>query len=254
MSEERLVFLHGINMERYCGYEENLHGGAFGFVRKHGFGYEILNFADIGGRCYGYVELTPIDDKPRSIDLTNLGGSKTATSLDGVLAVWTAPCRQSKGREIVGWYRNATLHKRLIEPAGRVKGRRTCRHPLTGEELVLGYRIEANVEDCFLLRPEQRKLRIPAYPKRTKGVPGQTAVYYPYRHSSKEAKKLRSRVLDFVNDSGTKSSQPAAPKKARRPRKAGSGAKEGNRKSCGGACPRLFREDGKRAGIQHRKS
>ena len=40
MSEERLVFLHGINMERYCGYEEDLHGGAFGFVRKHGFGYE----------------------------------------------------------------------------------------------------------------------------------------------------------------------------------------------------------------------
>ena len=213
MSDGRAVFLHGINMETYGGYEENLHAGGFEFVLKNGFGHEIFNFTNIDGRCYGYVEMTAIDDRPKAINLTNLGASKSATSVDGVLAVWTAPRRGKEGREIVGWYRNATLHKNLIKPTGSVKQKRKYRHPITGEHLILGYRIEARVEDCFLLRPEQRILIIPAYPNGTKGVPGQSAIYYPFRHTSKEAKRLRRDVLDFVNDDNTRPSKPSRPRK-----------------------------------------
>lgn len=53
MSEEHVVFLPGINMKTYRDYEEDLHGGVFDFVLKHGFGYEIFNFANIDERCYG---------------------------------------------------------------------------------------------------------------------------------------------------------------------------------------------------------
>ena len=209
MKEKRVVLLHGINMKSYRGYEEDLHGGAFDYVLKHGFGYEIFNFANVDGRCYGYVELTPARNKPpKSLNLTKLGGPRTATSLNSVLAIWTAPCREGAGREIVGWYRNATLHKNLVKPNGRVAQSRTCRHPLTGEHLILSYRVEADADDCFLLHPKQRMLHIPAYPKGTRGVPGQTAIYYPFRHTTNEAKELRGRVLDFVNDSRTKSLRP----------------------------------------------
>ena len=207
-NEERVAFLHGINMAAYSGYEENIHVGGFKFASDNGFGYEIFNFCDVGGRCYGYVELTPRKGRQRAIDLAKLGASGSAAALDGVLAIWTAPCRDGEGREIVGWYRNATLHRELIQPSGKVKQERQFQHPVSGGIFDLGYRVEARAKDCFLLHPEQRVLRIPAYSPGTKGVPGQTSVYYPFRQASEEARELRERVLEFVNDSNTRSLRP----------------------------------------------
>ena len=213
--EKRIVFLHGINMTAYSGHEENIHAGGFAYATENGFGHEIFNFRDVSGRCYGYVEITPRQGTPRAIDLTNLGASKSAANLDGVLVVWTAPCRDGRGREIVGWYRNAILHRELIQPTGRLKQERRFQHPVTGRALDMGYRVEARTADCFLLHPEQRVLRMPTYPRGTKGVPGQASVYYPFRHSSDEASELRERVLDFVNDS---SLRPLKPQRAGQPR------------------------------------
>lgn len=216
---QRLMFLHGINMAAYCGYEENIHAGGFEFAKEHGFGYEIFNFSDVNGRCYGYVELTPRKGRPRAIDLKKLGGSESATALEGVLVIWTAPCRDGRGREVVGWYRNATVYRELIQPSGRVRKERQFEHPVTGEAFELGYRVEARAKDCFLLHPEQRVLRISTYPQGTKGVPGQTSVYYPFLQASDEAKELRQRVVDFVDDSDTRSLKPRRP--GRRPARAG---------------------------------
>ena len=42
-------------------------------------------------------------------------------------------------------------------------------------------------------------------------MPGQTSVYYPFRQTSEEARELRKRVLDFVNDSNTRSLKPRRP-------------------------------------------
>ena len=209
--KKRTVFFHGINMTAYCGHEENIHAGGFKFATENGFGHEIFNFSDVSGSCYGYVEVTPRQGLPRAIDLRKLGASRSATTLDGVLVIWTAPCRDGRGREIVGWYRNATLHRELIQPAGKVKQERQFQHPFTGQALDLGYRVEARAADCFLLHPEQRVLRIPTYPRGTKGVPGQASVYYPFRQTSDEARELRERVLNFVNDSSMRTLKPRRP-------------------------------------------
>lgn len=213
--EQRTVFLHGINMAAYSGHEENIHAGGFKFARENGFGYEIFNFSEVDGRCYGYVEITPRKGRPRTIDIKKLGGSRSATSVDGVLVVWTAPCRDGRGREVVGWYRNATLYRELIRPSENVRRERQVQHPVTGEAFEPGYRVEARAKDCFLLHPEQRVLRIPAYPRGTKGVPGQTSVYYPFHQKSEEAGELRQRVLEFISNSDTKSSKPRRPARGR---------------------------------------
>ena len=197
MNARKIVFLHGINMTWYKGHEENIHEGNFDFAKKNGFGFEMYNFLDIGGRHYGYVEL----GDEQAIRLESLGASKSASSLDGVLAIWTAPCRDDKGREVVGWYRNATLHRYFAQPKGKVKRARMFTHPITKKRLEMGYRVEADTKDGRLLHPEERVLRVPPYPKGTKGVPGRSSIYYPFNQTSNEAKELRSRVLAFIKES-----------------------------------------------------
>jgi len=198
VNEGKIVFLHGINMTWYRGYEENIHAGNFDFAKKNGFGFEMYNFLEIGGRYYGYVAHG--DEQAIRLE-ESLGASKSASSLDGVLAIWTAPCRDGKGREVVGWYRNATLHRYFVQAKGEVRRARTFTHPITRKRIHMGYRVEADTKDGRLLHPDERVLRIPPYRKTTKGVPGISSIYYPFKHESNEAKELRSRVLAFIDES-----------------------------------------------------
>lgn len=204
MKNEPVVFLHGINMTAYNGHESNIYAGGFKYAKKHGHGGEMYNFKNIGDRYYGHVEIMPRKIKGHltdiSIRLEKLGALKTAASLDGVLVVWTAPCRDGNGSEVVGWYRNATLHRHRVYPTGELKKARKFKNPRTSKTDFLDYRVEAKVGDCRLLHPDERVLKIPSYPKSVKGVPGQSSVYYPFSQSTPEAKKLRDRVLAFINE------------------------------------------------------
>lgn len=224
MSKEPVVFLHGINMTAYDGYEANIHAGGFKFAKENGFGGEIYNFRNVNGRYYGHVEIMPREISgeltPISIRLQNLGASMSAPSLDGVLVVWTAPCRDFDGREVVGWYRNATLHRDRVYPTGKLKKARKFKHPDTGKQFDFDYRVEAKASDCHLLHPEERVLRIPNYPKSVKGVPGQFPVYYPLLTQSDEGKEVSKRVLAFVNDGVSQ------PSKSRRTKKPSSGRQQ----------------------------
>ena len=215
MNRSKIVFLHSINMTRYQGHEENIHAGNFDFAKKHGYGFEMYNFLDIGGRHYGFVELGHREGHEKSIRLENLGASKSDSSLDGVLAVWTAPCRDGKGREVVGWYRNATLYRHVVRPRGNVKRARQFTHPETHKRFTIGYRIDADAENCRILHPDERVLRILPYGRGVKGIPGQSSIYYPSNQATDNAVKLRNRVLNFIEqfDAG---SPPSSPRK--RPR------------------------------------
>ena len=216
MNGSKVVFLHSVNMTRYQGHEENIHAGSFELAKKLGYGFEMYNFLDIGGRHYGFVELgKPRKGHVKSIRLENLGASRSDSSLDGVLAIWTAPCRDGKGREVVGWYRNATLYRHIIRPKGRVKRARLFTHPETEESLEIDYRIDADAEDCRVLHPDERVLRIPAYGREVKGVPGQSSIYYPFNHATDDAVKLRNRVLAFIEQCDVRSPSPSPRKRPR---------------------------------------
>ena len=202
-------------MTWYQGHEENIHAGSFDFAKMYGFGFEMYNFLNIDGRYYGFVELSLRKGREKSIRLENLGASRSDSSLDGVLAVWTAPSRDGKGREVVGWYRNATLYRHVIRPKGKVKRERLFTHPNAEESQEIGYRIVADAEGSRLLHPDERVLRIPPYGRGVKGVPGQSSIYYPFNHVTDEAVKLRNRVLAFIEQYDTRS-PPSSPGK--RPR------------------------------------
>lgn len=69
---------------------------------------EAHNFHPCGDHVYGYVAAVA-----RSIDLEKLGAmNKDQLSVDGVDVVWTAPSTE-RGRDVVGWYRNATVFRHL---------------------------------------------------------------------------------------------------------------------------------------------
>jgi len=137
MSDERVVFLHCVNIADYDGYEPNIHAGGFKFARENGFGGEMYNFRNVNGRCFGHVEVMPRKIKgiltPVSLDLGHLAAPKDASHIDGVLVIWTAPCRGGKGSEVVGWYRNAILYRDRQYPKGQFKRQRSFKDPKSGK-------------------------------------------------------------------------------------------------------------------------
>ena len=79
------------------------------YVRKHGKGGEVCNFAEADdGYVCGHVE-TMKDQIDRTIRLERFGGSGDSSS--GIDVVWTATDPERGGRRVVGWYRNATVFR-----------------------------------------------------------------------------------------------------------------------------------------------
>ncbi|MDP1818138.1 MAG: DUF3883 domain-containing protein, partial [Leadbetterella sp.] len=116
-------------------------------VRKYGWGGEIFNFEEVDGKHYGYVEAGG------TIHIERLGAKSDDNRLDDVTVVWTATHPEKKGTYIVGWYKNATLFRERQMPAPEM------RRTLNGQKL--DYHIMADINNCKLLSPDKRILKIP---------------------------------------------------------------------------------------------
>ena len=98
---------------------------------------EVHNFHPHGGHVYGYVAAVA-----HTINLEKLGAKdKDQLSVDGVDVIWTAPSTD-RGRDVVGWYRNATVFRDL---------QKYKRGP---------YHAKASRTDYVLLPPNKRTLNI----------------------------------------------------------------------------------------------
>ena len=208
-----MLIVHGIRLNRYQGMDEGFYPGGFKWAAKNGWGGEMFNFQPVNGRCYAHVEVLET-----SIRIENLGAKKKDDSVDGVLVVWTAPDPSRNGRTIVGWFRNATVHRWRKKPTGKLIKLRTYKG-----HAAFTYQIEAAESDCFLLLPEERVLTIPPRKLGQKGVPGQKPVFYPARQLEPSAKLLEQRIRQFINtgeaiplSSGKKSSSGYQPDPERR--------------------------------------
>jgi hypothetical protein len=198
-----ILLLHCVNMREYEGYEPDMYAGGFKYAALHGWGHEAFNFSVVNGRRYGHVEIMPRDmgngPQPVSLRIENLGAAKGAAYAEGVLVVWTAPRRNGNGREVVGWYDNATVYRDRQEPKGSLKVARTFSPPGVTKPEICSYRVEAAAEDCQLLSREQRTLIIPSHAKGEKGVPGQMPAFYLSRQTSKKAELLIRKIRNFIN-------------------------------------------------------
>lgn len=109
-------------MANYAGATSaDLTEGAHGYLKEHAHGAEALNFRPTAaGTVQGY---RPPGTRQR-VGIEALGALPSATSVSGVLVVWLAKEPASKRTLIVGWYRNATVHREAIELAAEVNGER----------------------------------------------------------------------------------------------------------------------------------
>ena len=138
-------------MKRYEGSSESDRPRGGGSYREKG---EVENFKRWRGLFYGYVR----SGRMASIDVSRLGAARAADSVDDVDVVWLAPSREG-GREVVGWYRHATVFRQL-QPAARGRA-----YP---------YHVRAREGVC--LQPHRRTLKI-EYATKRKGGPARGIWY-----------------------------------------------------------------------------
>ena len=190
MGKQPMLIIHGIWMDLYDGFEKKIGAGGFDFAKEHGFGHELFNFRTSHNRCYGFVQT-----RKGTINIDNLGASKGASRIDGVLVVWTAPHPDGDGRFVVGWYNNARVHRDQQKPpqnSQRIYNRINVR-----------FNVEADADNCVLLPSEKRVLEIP---HNKKGTPGQSSAFYPANSKyPKVTVLLEEKIRDFIGSGGQKS-------------------------------------------------
>lgn len=163
-------------MKKYRGLEndELTDGGAY--VVEHGYGGEIFNFLPFQGSMYGYVQppgRKKIPYNSRIIKIERLGASANSSFVDDVLVAWAAK-KPGGGTYLVGWYQNATVFRNWQPPP---EG--SMREFQGGEPL--GYYARAREGESVLLKPEERKLRVPRASdsvNRGKGGIGQANLWF----------------------------------------------------------------------------
>lgn len=184
-----MIFLNTAWMERYqglVGNDEEIRGGG-SYVDEHGFGYEIFNFKEIGGKVYGYAQ------PGGRHNLQRLGASKDDEYIDGILIVFTAT-HKNGGTFMVGWYKDATFFRSY--QSTRLKERKF------GYKYV-GYYAVADAENATLLSPDER-FSFPAIPRGVKGGMGQSNVWYA---DSIEMVDFRKEVLEHIEEYEEKKSK-----------------------------------------------
>ena len=128
---------------------------------------EVHNFHPYGGHVYGYVAAVR-----HSIRIGQLGAVDSyQVSVDGVDVVWTAPSI-SGGRDVVGWYKDATVFRHL----------QTYKRGL--------FHVKASRTAYVLLPPNKRRLNIKSARTQSGGF-GNSNVWYA---ESDYGRKIRTRV------------------------------------------------------------
>lgn len=173
----KMIFLNIGWMKSYKGLTNDKIKGGGSFVGEHGYGYEIHNFDPLFNKMYGYVQ--PVSSY---INIDRLGAPKQDGSVDHVLVVWVSKS-SSRGRFIVGWYKDATVYRNQQKPPQIRKHR--------GEDI--DYFIVADEDDCKLLPIDERIFKIPT----GKGGMGRSNVWFADKEKNRN---LRHNVWDYINN------------------------------------------------------
>lgn len=91
---------------RGCSTEKPLNGGSY---NKDNIGHEVHNYLGYNGRYYGFVE----PGVNSSIHVERLGAEKNDDSVDNILVVWVSSNPNTNGQFIIGWYKDATVYRKL---------------------------------------------------------------------------------------------------------------------------------------------
>ena len=151
---DKIVVFRVAWMEKYDGKAvDDVPMGAGSFVELNQTGSEIYNFRPCQGRMYGFVE-PGFEPEPKGIRISRLGASKHSDQVSGVLVIWVAPHPDTSKLVVVGWYKDATVHRRRQSPPdSRDRLRNDCKQA--------SYFVEADEENCELIPVGDRFMEIP---------------------------------------------------------------------------------------------
>ena len=176
-------------MEKYQGVEGNIAGDAKALEEK-AWGYDLYNFQPYKGTMYGYVQPPQKNQewfKPQ-IKLENLGGHAHRDEVKDIFIVWVAKDPSTDALKIVGYYKNATVLRRI--------DRLVHLDRFYPDKVKQTYRMRALEADCRLLTLEER-VGSPAMPKTNSKDFGMGQGQYVF--STPENKKLRENIMEFLN-------------------------------------------------------
>lgn len=158
---KKIIFFNTAWMDRYQGatIKDKMQGGGK-HIEEHGWGGEMFNFKPINGKLYGYVQVGG------NINLNRLGAKALEDSIENVTVVWTAKNPFSSGNYIIGWYKNATLHRSLQKPPNR-KDRKWKTYQMD-------FFASASQSNTKLLLKDERTVPVP----RGDGGMGQRNIWY----------------------------------------------------------------------------
>lgn len=182
------LFCHIGWMKNYQGETEDdqlLGGGRY--VQEQKTGHEICNFMVVDNRLYGYVQVGKAKKgkyQEREINFRRLGALKEQDMIAGVTIVWTATAPDGRGRKIVGWYREATVHRRYQNFDNQ--------SPKHEDNNISGYWISAPAHCCVLLPVDERNNIVPSM---TSGFPGISPIWYA---DSPKGADFVSKTLAFI--------------------------------------------------------
>jgi Protein NO VEIN, C-terminal len=167
-------------MKEYCGTlnDKPRHGGKY--VDENGFGHEAINFQPHDGFVYGYVQL-----RSRTINISRLD-NEAGDNAEDVLVVWRA--RSSSGSVIVGWYKHATVFRKVQPP---IEGRSFSHN---GQVIKPEWIIRAKANDAFVIPADQRFFDVPVTQK---GFGSQTFVSFLDSDEPKVA-EFKSRLIPYI--------------------------------------------------------
>ncbi len=177
----KLLVCNAAWMNWYRGLQQGdrpVHGGSF--VKRYGYGHELLNFAPNGKYYYGFVQT-----RFETIDIDRLG-AVGRPYVDGVLVAWRA--RSPSGSVIIGWYKNARVYREWQK--GNTK--RRIRH--NGKSETVGWYIRARIPGCRLLLPRFRTFEWPA------SLPGfgSTSFVSFLQDDTPELRNYRKKLLAYI--------------------------------------------------------
>jgi|GEM_PF-1754610 Predicted restriction endonuclease len=190
INRDKVVFINLTEMSKYNGKctEEKLSGGG-SYIDEHGYGYEIFNFKNDNGKCYGY---TPPYGKINLSHISNqINEDSSGRYIDDVLVVFTCS-RKSKGRLICGFYQHARVY------GSSVKDEKDSRsfNDNSGKKLFAEYNIICDIKDAFLIEQNDRCKLLPSSRSNNGVGHGQSPVWYT--DNAKRA-ELKNDLLDYID-------------------------------------------------------
>lgn len=166
------------------GDERPIGGGSYNVDE---LGHEAYNFKEVDGKLYGYFQ--PHMKEPYHLNLKRIDPSTETDQVEDVLVVFFAKNLVGTGQVIVGWYKNATVHKEILRPENQPQRDN------------FGYNIVAEKSDSVLLPMSKRRYLIGHGIEGVKaGNPGQANAFYAYddKFKKKESSELNSWIDDAI--------------------------------------------------------